>query len=246
MCRGRSPGSGFRGRHERPAWPARRTRGASDHDRGRAVGGVGAQAGPASGRSVHPADGSSRRLPADARAECGRRGAHDAPDPRCTCGFHALSSQRLPGLPIGNVFAQLTVAVVRTGARPSSGPAKECCGGRSGRPWSASSGRPLRPERSSTGPVPGHPGDPDGRLAVVSPATPRDSGPIRLNLPVSSPALPVGHDDAAGVRVQHVRDRRATWVLAQRERPGLPGVMTSVRPKLVIPSVTSGRQHCST
>jgi hypothetical protein len=47
--------------------------------------------------------------------------------------------------------------------------------------------------------VPGQrrrPGDPDGRLAVVPAATPRDSGPMRLNLPVRSPVLPVGHDDA--------------------------------------------------
>ena len=42
--------------------------------------------------------------PADARATCrfrGLRGAHDAPDPGCTCGFHALSSRRLPGLYVG-------------------------------------------------------------------------------------------------------------------------------------------------
>ena len=39
---------------------------------------------------------------ADARAECrfqGVRSVHDAPDPGCTCGFHALSSRRFPGLP---------------------------------------------------------------------------------------------------------------------------------------------------
>jgi hypothetical protein len=41
-----------------------------------------------------------------------------------------------------------------------------------------------------------HPDDPDGRLAIVPAATPRDSGPVRLNLPVSSPVLPVCHDDA--------------------------------------------------
>jgi len=41
-----------------------------------------------------------------------------------------------------------------------------------------------------------HPGDPGGRLAVVPAAPPRDSGPVRLDLPVSAPVLPVGHDDA--------------------------------------------------
>jgi hypothetical protein len=41
-----------------------------------------------------------------------------------------------------------------------------------------------------------HPDDPDGRAALVSPVAPRDSGPIRLDLPASAPVLPVSHDDA--------------------------------------------------
>ena len=41
-----------------------------------------------------------------------------------------------------------------------------------------------------------NPGDPGGRPAVVTPATPRGPGPVRLNLPFSAPALPVSHDDA--------------------------------------------------
>src|SRR3984885_15985754 len=52
--------------------------------------------------------------PADARAQCRYRrvrGAHDVPDPRCTCGFHALSSPRLPGLPVGHGCAALTVVL---------------------------------------------------------------------------------------------------------------------------------------
>ena len=52
--------------------------------------------------------------PADARAECrfrGVRGAHRAPDPECTCGFHALSSSRLPGLAARRDFTALTVAL---------------------------------------------------------------------------------------------------------------------------------------
>jgi hypothetical protein len=40
------------------------------------------------------------------------------------------------------------------------------------------------------------PGDPGGRSAVVRAGTPRDSGPIRLNLPVAAPVVPVCHDDA--------------------------------------------------
>jgi hypothetical protein len=58
--------------------------------------------------------------------------------------------------------------------------------------------RPARFDRMEE--VPGRrrrrPDDPDGRLAVLPAATPRDSGPVRLNLPVSSPVLPVCHDDA--------------------------------------------------
>jgi hypothetical protein len=57
--------------------------------------------------------------------------------------------------------------------------------------------RPARFDR--TAPVRGkrhHPGDPDGRPAVISPVAPRDSGPMRLELPVSAPVLPVCHDDA--------------------------------------------------
>jgi len=57
--------------------------------------------------------------------------------------------------------------------------------------------RPVRFDRMDE--VPGerrHPDDPDGRLAVLPAATPRDSGPVRLNLPVSPPGLRVCHDDA--------------------------------------------------
>ena len=41
-----------------------------------------------------------------------------------------------------------------------------------------------------------HPGDPDGRPAVAAPVVPRDSGPVRLDPPVSAPVLRVCHDDA--------------------------------------------------
>jgi hypothetical protein len=41
-----------------------------------------------------------------------------------------------------------------------------------------------------------YPGDPGGRLAPVHAVTPRDSGPVRLSLPVSAPVLPVCDDDA--------------------------------------------------
>ena len=136
--------------------------------------------------------------PAHARAECrsrGVRGAHDAPDPRCTCGFHALSSQSLPELPAGHCFTALTVAL--------SGRVLAFTWAGGGVLWRAERQtvvrivRPALPGWIET--VPGkrrRPGDPDGRSAVVPAGTPRDSGPIRLSLPVSAPVLPVCHDDA--------------------------------------------------
>ena len=136
--------------------------------------------------------------PADARAECrsrGARGGHDAPDPRCTCGFHALSSRRLPGLPAGGAFTPLTVAL--SGRVLAFEWAGEGVLWRAERQTVVRVDRPALPGRIDG--VPGrrrHPGDPDGRPAVVPGVAPRDSGPVRLNLPVSSPVLPVCHDDA--------------------------------------------------
>jgi hypothetical protein len=149
--------------------------------------------------------------PADAKATCklrGRRGDHDAPNPRCTCGFHAVSSRKLDGLPVGHGFSELTVAL--------SGRvlAFEWHGG--GLLWRAERQTVVRTEQPSQIPWPGiewptrfdraararllaklrDPGDPDGRTAVVHPAAPRDSGPIRLSLPVSAPVLQLCHDDA--------------------------------------------------
>ena len=148
--------------------------------------------------------------PADARAECrlrgarGARDAHSAPDPGCTCGFHALSSRRLPGLPGRGGLSTLTVAL--------SGRvlAFEWAGG--GVLWRAERQTVVRVERPArfdwTEEVRGRrrrrPDDPDGRLAVRPAATPRDSGPVRLNLPVSAPVLPVCHDDAGWCVESHL------------------------------------------
>jgi hypothetical protein len=163
--------------------------------------------------------------PADARATCrfrGARGAHDVPDPGCSCGFHALSSRRLPGLPVGHGLTALAVAL--------SGRVLALEWAGEGVLWRAERQTVVRIER----PAPfdrqeqalldraeavlgkrRHPGDPDGRPAVVPAATPRDSGPMRLNLPVSPPVLPVCHDDA-GWCVEPTTSRRspASLVLA--------------------------------
>lgn len=138
--------------------------------------------------------------PADARATCQFRGirrSHDAPDPDCTCGFHALSSRKLPGLPVGPGFRVLTVAL--------SGRvlAFEWAGG--GMLWRAERQTVVRVERPAAFDrteelqdldTRRRPDDPEGRLAAVRPAAPRDSGPIRLNLPVVAPVVEMCHDDA--------------------------------------------------
>jgi hypothetical protein len=136
--------------------------------------------------------------PADARAECRRlklQGAHDAPDPRCTCGFHALSSPGLPGLPVDSDFAALTVAL--SGRVLAFEWAGEGVLWRAGRQTVVRIDRPARFDQVEAVLAQlRHPDDPDGRLAVVPADAPRDSGPIRLSLPVSAPVLPVCHDDA--------------------------------------------------
>lgn len=133
--------------------------------------------------------------PADARAACRFRGDHDAPDPGCTCGFHAVSSPMLPGLPAGGGITALTV--VLSGRVLAFEWAGEGVLWRAGRQSVVRIEQPVPFDR--IGRVPGErrdPDDPDGRPAVVSAAPPRGSGPVRLSLPVSCPVLPVCHDDA--------------------------------------------------
>jgi len=135
--------------------------------------------------------------PADARAECRFRGVgrtHAAPDPGCTCGFHALSGHELPGLRLHRGFAALTVAL--------SGRVLALEWRGEGVLWRAERQTVVRVDRPSVpdfAKLPGrrrHPDDPEGRLAAVRAVTPRDSGPVRLNLPATCPALPMCHDDA--------------------------------------------------
>jgi hypothetical protein len=133
--------------------------------------------------------------PADARATCRLRRAHDAPDPGCTCGFHALSIPMLPGLPAFPGCTALTVAL--SGRVLAFDWAGQGLLWRAERQTVVRIGRPAQSDRSAG--VLGKrrpPGDPGGSPALVPAATPRDAGPVRLNLPVSAPVLPVSHDDA--------------------------------------------------
>jgi hypothetical protein len=137
--------------------------------------------------------------PADARAECRARGvrdAHRAPDPGCTCGFHALSDRRLPRLPARGDMSALTVAL--------SGRVLAFEWAGAGVLWRAERqtvvrvGRRLAVDSWPEG-FPGarrRPDDPDGRMAALRGAAPRGSGPVRLALPASCPVAVVCHDDA--------------------------------------------------
>jgi hypothetical protein len=148
---------------------------------------------------------------ADATAECRARRfrrSHSAPDPECTCGFHAVSCRMLSGLHAGHDWTELTVAL--------SGRvlALEWADGLAGAVlWRAERQTVVRIEEPTLmhrtvrilgeQAVPeggrgrrNYPGDPDGRPAIVHPAPPRDSGPIRLDLPVTCPAVQLSEDDA--------------------------------------------------
>jgi hypothetical protein len=136
--------------------------------------------------------------PADATARCryrSVRGAHDAPDPGCTCGFHALSNLTLPLLRIGRGFTALTVAL--------SGRVLAFEWAGEGVLWRAERQTVIRIElpfwlNQAEGVLAKRrdPDDPDSRAAVVPAAPPADSGPVRLDLPDAPAVLPVCHDDA--------------------------------------------------
>jgi hypothetical protein len=134
---------------------------------------------------------------ADARAWCRRRADHDAPDPTCTCGFHALSSRKLPGLPVPPVHGLVALTVALSGRVL----AFEWAGG--GVLWRAERQTVVRieepPPSGGSAQTPAKRRDPGalgGRLAVVRAVPPRDSGPVRLKLPPTCPVVPLCHDDA--------------------------------------------------
>jgi hypothetical protein len=141
------------------------------------------------GATFRPLSGGAS-YPIDARATCRFRGNHAAPDPDCTCGFHALSGDWL-GFPIdaptrldvmltGRVLAfefhhdrvlfraEHQLVVHATDLAPQAG-------------WYL-------------------PPDPTGRAASLEHATPRGSGPMRLKAPTTEVAI----DDDAGYGCAHL------------------------------------------
>ena len=151
--------------------------------------------------------------PADAQAECRRRRRHNAPDPGCTCGFHALSTQVAGGRSfpvqyarrVGGGVVGLSVAlsgrvlafewrdggVLWRAARQTVARIE-----RPDSPYLARDDIEMRRFGKGVTRIRRDPDDPDGRPAVISPVAPRDSGPIRLDLPASAAVVPVNNDDA--------------------------------------------------
>jgi hypothetical protein len=133
--------------------------------------------------------------PADAVAECRwlHRGRfrHDAPQPDCTCGFHALSdplpSGRGPLSFLGGGLLHLDVAL--------SGRvlAFEWQGG--GVLFRAARQTVIRVESTQRS-RPWPPADPSGWLAVIARDHPSGAGPVRLRLPQSTPPVVKVKDDA--------------------------------------------------
>src|SRR5262245_60716114 len=137
--------------------------------------------------------------PADAVAECRAGGGHRAPEPGCTCGFHALSMDYAGFGPEEQVWLEVALTGrvlafefrhtdVLFGAERQT-VARIC---------------PPRPRRMREAAraqlAPLRPSDPDGRLARVRPEVPAGSGPMRLELPTATPPT-VGVVDDAGLCV---------------------------------------------
>jgi len=150
--------------------------------------------------------------PADATAACRLDPGHDAPQPQCSCGFHALSRSRrdiVPGSEGEGLLAMLVPQFAGPGRirtpltrLPSGIRAFEVI--LSGRvlamEWHADAVlfraarqtvvRSLHDRPTATGP-----GDPGGVLARTLTPQPRGEGPCYLHLPVGTPSAVEVNDD---------------------------------------------------
>jgi hypothetical protein len=156
------------------------------------------------GRGFVPLNPRGGWYPRVAIARCWRGGSHAAPDPLCTCGFHALTSP--DGLPAGRGFERLEVALsgrilaveFRTGVlyRAAEQAVLRIDPRRPGGPLHlrpATTGGPADLVGRQSGP-----GDGDGDRIRRRSTTPRGSGPVRLALPSDPPTI-VGVEDDAGL-----------------------------------------------
>jgi hypothetical protein len=125
--------------------------------------------------------------PADARARCLQGARHEAPQPHCTCGFHAVSTSG--SVPFRGRQGMAALDVVLSGRVLAF-------------EW-IPRGMLFRAQRQTVvkvdvpqGPPQPRPRDPGGRTALVRPGTPEDIGPVRLALPVATPPCIAISDDA--------------------------------------------------
>src|SRR5262249_24186033 len=150
--------------------------------------------------------------PADARAECQHQRNHVAPDPTCTCGFHAVSHAQ-DGWPFAG---PRPLGWASTAARVNRSRQPTRAIGTDPMPAVLSvvlSGRVLtfewpgdsvlfRAERQTVVSVnrlansATEPDDPTGTLSWVTPREPIGVGPVRLVLPREEPPTVLISDDA--------------------------------------------------
>jgi hypothetical protein len=148
---------------------------------------------PLSGRGSYPAE-------ATALCEAGSWRRHDAPEPTCTCGFHALSEGDLPGFPVYDGAALTVVLYGRILAFewPAGGVLLRAAHQKVVRV----DRHPARLEQipAELEAAPRRPEDPEGRLARTDVGNPSGAGPVRLQLPCD-PVKVVINDDAGWCRV---------------------------------------------
>ena len=148
------------------------------------------------GRNFRPLNGGGlgRSYPVDAIAECRRGGRHRAPEPTCTCGFHALSLP-WPGVPRGRPFeeAPLPLEVALTGRVL----AFDWLNG--GVLFRAARQTVIRVDTEADlmlSEPPWPPDDPDDSLARRRRQAPHGAGPFRLRLPHGPTPVVAIADDA--------------------------------------------------
>jgi hypothetical protein len=124
----------------------------------------------------------------DAVAECRRGGRHSAPQPHCTCGFHALSGS-------GNVLSVFGLGIVQLDVALSGRVlAFEWEG--SGLLFRAARQTVVRVRDVESRWEPPRREEPGGRLARLARRDPTGEGPVRLSLPRSAPPVVSLSDDA--------------------------------------------------
>jgi hypothetical protein len=148
----------------------------------------------------------------DAKAEClldGGSAKHPAPDPSCTCGFHAVSDRHVPGLPVprhGIVCLQVVLSGRVLAYEWESGGvllrAERQTVVKTGADFSASD-RVLAQLGEQFYRPPDHPG---GQAARLPAPAPNGSGPVQLSLPPEWPTVALA-DDAGWCQLTRTEDR---------------------------------------